>query len=131
MRYVKCYFQYYLHGSVNQHRVDIVLISYKYLQRIPISCLCCRHPNIDHHRIDIVFTSCASFLVYIVDIDRHWVDIVYTSYFFSCFIDAIFDVIVLTNIKSTMCLHCVSSFLFTSSTMSTSQWWSTKSQYRV
>lgn len=26
-----CFFQYYLHGSVGQHRVDIVLISYKHL----------------------------------------------------------------------------------------------------
>lgn len=31
-----CFFQYYLHGSVGQHRVDIVLISYKHFQRIHI-----------------------------------------------------------------------------------------------
>lgn len=54
------------------------------------------------------------------NVDQHRVDIATTSYFLKlCFIEDIVDVQMLTNIDSTLCIHCVPSFLFTSST---SQW---------
>lgn len=62
----------------------IMLISYKHLQRIPISYLHrphCQHRNVDPHQVDIVSTLCAFFFVYIHDpryrnADRHRVYIV-------------------------------------------------------
>lgn len=73
------------------------------------------------------------FLVYIVDIamlstsSRHRF---YIVIFQSCFINEIVDVTIFTNIESTLCLHRdAPSSLFTSSTLSASQCWSTSSRY--
>lgn len=89
-RRVQCTFFFYLQCR-RQHRFDIVLLLYKYLQRLPIFCLhrrYCRYQNVDQYRADI---QC----VYIVPIlsclhrqhrlhrhvDRHQVDKVSTSKF--------------------------------------------------
>lgn len=56
------FYQYCQHCSVSQHRVDIVLISYKHLQRILISALHHRHRlhrmrSVDQLRVDIVLNK--------------------------------------------------------------------------
>lgn len=102
--------------------------------RVPLSCLHRqqrRHGIADWHRVNIVPTSYILFTLSTTS--QCWPTSCQSTLcaFFPVYIVVIVDITMLTNIKQTLCIHRVPSFMFISSTLPTLQCWSASCRHRV
>lgn len=129
------------HRKVDQFKSSLCLYRSNNCIVPPISCLHSRHRehcNVGPQQVQIMSISYPLYTVYIVNIvdiamfGRHRFYIKFTSsLLYLVYIVDIVDIEMLIDMKSTSCLNRIFSLLFTTSTSSTSQCWSTLSRYRV
>lgn len=129
------------HRKVDQFKSSLCLYRSNNCIVPPISCLHSRHRehcNVGPQQVQIMSISYPLYTVYIVNIvdiamfGRHRFYIKFTSsLLYLVYIVDIVDIEMLIDMKSTSCLNRIFSLLFTTSTSSTSQCWSTTSQHGV